>query len=427
MKRNRRKNCILLILLCLGFGLSGCDKKQEETIELTMIHGWGSTIEDHVVMRQIYEDFEKVHPEIRLNLISMPSSAEVIDKVGDLLTVGEIPDIVFTGGEGKDSIYSFMVQKGYAVDIMPYIKADEEFAGNVSPFILERWETVDGELYTISDVLLMGGYWYNQQIFKEAGVEKVPATWDEWFDMCKKVGALSAAGSKPLVSVVLDREHIAYLTAALFADEGDVGLTDIGNSKIVINEKAFLNTLEILKKVSSSSARLEEEYNYLDTLSCFNKGESAVYINGVWANMMISEDLPVAHAAFPSKDGEGIATRSACVGYILGNTGDEKRISASVEFLKYMLSDEVAERILVSTGQIPSNPNIEITRQNSSDRMKQAVDCVEAAGMIIEIPENFWDLRSKKEYEKNMILYLKGDILKEEFFEKVQGYSTDRE
>ena len=59
--------------------------------------------------------------------------------------------------------------------------------------------------------------------------------------------------------------------------------------------------------------------------------------------------------------------------------------------------------------------------------MKQAVDCVEAAGMIIEIPENFGDLRSKKEYEKNMILYLKGDILKEEFFEKVQGYSTDRE
>ena len=406
MKRNRIKHGILLFFLCMGCVLLGCDKKQEKTIELTMIHGWGSTEADHVVMRQIYEDFEKEHPEIRLNLISMPSSKDVVDKVGDLLAVGEIPDIVFTGGEGKETIYSFMVQKGYAVDIMPYIKEDEEFEGIVSPCILKSWETEDGKLYTVSDVLLMGGYWYNQQILKEAGIEKTPDTWDEWFTMCERLDALSATRSKPLVSAILDKEHIAYLTAVLLADEGT-------------------NALEILKKVSSY-AKLEGEYNYLDTLTSFNNEESAIYINGIWANRMIHEDLPVAYAAFPSKDGKGIATKSAGVGYILGNTGDEKRIDASVQFLKYMLSEEVAEQILVSTGQIPSNPNIEITIQNSSERMKQAVDCVEAAGMLIETPANILNLRGQKEYEEDMLLYLKGDISEEEFLEKIKGYSSDR-
>lgn len=409
---------IILVILCLGFIFGGCGKKQEEVVEITMIHGWGSTRADHVAMRQIYDDFKKEHPEIHVNLISMPSSADVVDKVGDLLTVGEIPDIIFTGGEGRESIYSFMVQKGYAVDIMPYIKEDEEFADNVSPFILQSWMTESKELYTVSDVLLMGGYWYNQQIFLEAGVEKVPATWEEWIAMCEKIQVFYTQSNDDIVPMVLDTDHISYLTAALLVDEGAEETEHIGNDRINVNTVAFKNTLEKLEEMSVSVS-LKEEYNYLDTLSCFNKGESAVYINGVWANTMIDKDLPVAYAAFPSKEGKGIATRSACVGYILGNTGDEKRIAASVEFLKYMLSDAVAERILVSTGQIPSNPNIDITYEKSGARMKQAVDCVEKAGVIMETPENLWNLCSKEEYEKNVILYLKGDISEDEFWEKM--------
>ena len=150
--------------------MSGCSNRKEDVVELTMIHGWGSTEADHIIMRQIYEDFEREHPNIHLNLVSMPSSADVINKVGDLLTVGEIPDIVFTGGDGRDSIYKFMVQKGYALNLMPYMKTDEEFSSNISPVILESWSTNKGELYTVSDVILMGGYWYNEEIFKKTSL-----------------------------------------------------------------------------------------------------------------------------------------------------------------------------------------------------------------------------------------------------------------
>lgn len=426
MKSKRIGNILLLILVCVLCVLSGCGKTQKDTIEITLIHGWGSTGEDHVAMRQIYKDFEEEHPWIHLNLISMPSSTDVVDKVEDLLNVGEVPDIVFTGGEGRESIYSFMIQKGYAVDLMPYIKEDDDFARNVSPAILQSWETEEGELYTVSDVALMSGYWYNQQIFDDAGIKTAPTTWDEWFEMCRKVEELGRERDTTLVPIVLDREHISYLTAALLVDEGAQEATKIGNDEINVNTKAFKHVLEKLKKMSAY-ARLEEEYHYLDTLSDFNKGESAVYINGVWANTMIDENLPVAYAAFPTEDGDGIVAKSACVGYILGNTKDEKRIAASVEFLKYMLSDRVAERIVTSTGQIPSNPNIEITSQNSSERIKQAVACVEKAGVIMEIPENLWNLCSKEKYEKNVILYLKGDISEMEFLKRMSEITMKKQ
>lgn len=400
----------ILIFLCLCCLLTGCTKKQEDKVEITMIHGWGTTESDHVAMRQIYADFEKEHPDIHLNLISMPSSTDVIGKVGDLLTVGEIPDIVFTGGDGRESIYRFMVQKGYALDLIPYMEADEEFAGNVSDVILESWMTKKGQLYTVSDVLLMGGYWYNQDMFEKAGITKVPGTWEEWFLACEKLKAMD----EDVVPVILDANHIAYLMTALLANEDISELENIRNSKTNVNTPAFDDMLKELEKISEYAV-LAGNYNYRDTLASFNKKESAIYINGVWANSMIDENLKVSYAPFPSDDGKGIATRSACVGYILGNTGDEKRIEASVKFLKYMLSEEVGRRILTQTGQLPSNPNIAITEQSAGIRMTQAVECLKNAGFIIETPENLWDLSKKEEYGENVILYLQKRITEKEF------------
>ena len=396
--------------------LAGCGSAKDEVVEITMIHGWGSTEYDHVVMRQIYEEFEKVHPEIHLNMVAMPSSTDVISKVGDLLTVGEIPDIVFTGGDGRESIYSFMMEEGYAVDLMPYILEDQEFEANVSPVIMENWTTENGNLYTVSDVLLMGGYWYNEEIFEKAGIDNIPRTWEEWMEACRKI----KKSDGKTVPIILDSNHISYLMTTILADEELTQLKEAKNSKIEINSASFDKMLSRLREISKY-ATLAGDYNYRDTLASFNAGESAIYINGVWANFMIDEKLQVAYAPFPSDDGKGIATKSACVGYILGNTGDEKRIDASVKFLKYMLSEDVAVKIMEKTGQMPSNPNVEITEESVGSRLYQAVTCVENAGLIIETPENLWDLSEKKEYGENVILYLQNRIGEEEFRERLSG------
>ena len=80
-----------------------------------------------------------------------------------------------------------------------------------------------------------------------------------------------------------------------------------------------------------------------------------------------------------------------------------------------MLSEEVAERIMEQTGQVPSNPNVEITEENAGTRLHQAVKCVENAGLVIETPENLWDLSEKNEYGENVILYLQNRIKENEF------------
>ena len=413
MKRRITKILMFICLCCL---LAGCSKKEEEKVEITMIHGWGSMEADHVAMRRIYEEFEKEHPHIHLNLIAMPSSTDVIGKVGDLLTVGEIPDIIFTGGDGRESVYSFMVKKGYAVDLIPYIEEDEEFAGNVSQVVLDKWTTNEGKLYTISDVLLMGGYWYNEDIFEQAGVEKVPETWEEWFEACEKIDKME----NDVIPVILDSNHISYLMAALLANENVSTLDNIRDSRMNVNTPAFDRMLDQLRAISEY-AILAGDYNYRDTLSGFNNEESAIYINGVWASSMIDEKLRVSYAPFPSDDGKGIATRSACVGYILGNTKDEKRMEASVEFLKYMLSEPVAYRILEETGQLPSNPKVEISEELANGRLYDAVEKTKEADHYIEVPANLWSRKIQTAYGQNLIMYMEDKISIEEMHKNLEG------
>ena len=401
-----RKQAFIFVLLMVSLCLGGCSRQKEEKVEITFIHGWGSTEADHVAMRKIYEDFEKEHPEIKLNIISMPSAIDVLSKVGDLLTVGEIPDIIFTAGDGRESIYEFMVEKGYALDLMPVLEKDEGLKNSISPSSLKYWVTQENQLFTVSDVLMLsGGYWYNKDLFREVGIEEPSLETEQWLADCEKIYEYSIKDEQDFKPLILDSDHVVYLTDAILADEIPDLLDNIENKEINLYSQGFRRTLVQLERLAKVSD-IVNSFNFRDTLASFNAKETVMYVNGVWASAMIDKNLNVGYMPFPTEDGKGVAAISSGVGYILGDTKDEKQINASIEFLKYMLSEPVANRILQETGQIPSNPNVKITEEAAGTRLYQAIQSIEKAEKIIEVPANIWGTLKKDEYGNNIILYL---------------------
>ena len=56
-----RKSKRIFIICMIGavFFLSGCSERKEKQVEITVMHGWGSTEMDHKEMQKIYSDFQK--------------------------------------------------------------------------------------------------------------------------------------------------------------------------------------------------------------------------------------------------------------------------------------------------------------------------------------------------------------------------------
>ena len=403
----------LTLVICL---LCSCGKKEQEQTEITLIHGWGSMEPEHVRMRQIYKDFEKEHPEIKLNLMSMTSSNEVIEKTKNMLSVGEVPDLIFTGGYGKDSVYQFMEEKNKAVDLMPYLEKDPDFAECVAPEIISYWQK-DGKLYTVSDVLLLGGgYWYNADLFAKAGIPEIPKTWEDFLEVCEKIQGWTQAEGKQVIPVQITKENSAHLADALILDTSQDAKNAVENHAMILGKEDLFSVLETMKQILQYGDSTGRNYGYRDEGSMFNSGNVAMYINGVWAGKLIDEKINACYAPFPGKDGSTIASSSVCLGYIVGNTENQETMDASVEFLKYMLSEQVQKRILLETGQMPSSPKIQLDDYREEiPRMCQAVEAIRGADRIIEVPDNLWTT-SQLENFRNQIMEVLGQTVEEEQF-----------
>ena len=174
-----------------------------------------------------------------MNQLSMPSSSEMVRKVEDMLVVGEIPDLVFLGGSGKDTIYQFMTENGLALDLMPYIKKDQEFARSLAPVNLDFWTTGKKQLFTVSDVLLLsGGYWYDEEIFEQAGITKIPETWEEFFRVCGQIEAWAKKEKNGVECLQMTSEAYLYFVDHLLAVQDSPSGSAIRNNRLFIEERA---------------------------------------------------------------------------------------------------------------------------------------------------------------------------------------------
>lgn len=405
---------VLIMAFCVVFLLSGCQSKTQEITEITFIHGWGSTETDHETMRQIYRDFESENPDIKLNMISMPTSDEVVRKTEDMVMVGTLPDIVFLGGKGIDSIYQYMVDHRYALDLMPYLEEDAEFAESLAPANLEYWTTDDGKLYSVSDVLILGGgYWYNKEIFAQAGVTSIPKTWNEFEAACRKIEYWAERSFSDVQPMHLSAEGYLYFADHIMASMD----TSILDGELPMNADTLFCVLDTLENVHEHSVSKSGNYTYRDETSLFNEGKLAIYVNGVWGAAMIDEGLDAAYALMPGGS-KRICCESAGAGYILGNTGDPKRQEASIRFLKYMLSEDVQERILLQTQQVPANPNINIADyEDKMPRFSQAVATAQQAEIKIEIPEQLWTNAQTQVFSEYIFSVLNGEFNRQTFFD----------
>ena len=410
-----RLSWLVLGFLLLGGILVSCKKAptQEPPVEIKFMHGWGGNGTDHIAMRDIFEGFQQLHPQVKVVVDSAPDISVVIDKACDMLAVDRMPDIISTNGRG---IYvANATAKGTALNLTPHILNDQELYNSVPQALLSQIKN-NQPLYSIPDVLEVQALWYNRSILEEAGLlqpgESLPTDWDDFMVLCQRLVEWSQQTGRQIMPFALDQQRYLTIFMALLASRGgEPYLRQLSQGYL---DGGMIQSLELLRDLSRFSWPDHFPLGINDGRQAFVDGRSVFFLNGVWDNMVFAgTDLEkdIGYSPYPGLNGVTVSYVSLSEGYVISSMASQTQQSVCLDFLKYILSEEVQTRIVEETLQVPLNPavKVELIRE-AHPLLGMALEEAYKAQVQVPTVYSLWHESVIESFHANIASFLEGKI-----------------
>lgn len=206
------------------------------------------------------------------------------------------------------------------------------------------------------------GFFYNKDLFAQAGVTETPKTWTEFVGACEKLKAanINAITCDDAYMTLIPNNYLARL---------------IGSDKIAAMSADASDPAWKSEEVKQAFAEMEKLSPFMSPQTATNKypagqqefalGEAAMYLNASWMPSEVAEtageDFPWGFFAFPEVEG-GVETAgySSVGGIPLAVYSKSQNPEAAKEFLRYVVSKEVQD-YLAELGGAPATVGSEWT------------------------------------------------------------------
>ncbi|MBN1311588.1 MAG: extracellular solute-binding protein [Anaerolineae bacterium] len=200
----KAKTLIWVVVLMFCVSLASCTQgaevpateepaAEEASGEPVTIEWWHiSTAEDHKALwQEMADEFMADNPNVTINITVLENEA-FKTKLTTVMQSGEPPDIFQSWGGGVMNEYA---EAGLLQDITPALDADGgAWRETFSPGPLSVY-AYQGKNYGVPWDMGMVGFWYNKQLFADAGIDAPPQTWAE---LLEDVQALKDSGVIPI-------------------------------------------------------------------------------------------------------------------------------------------------------------------------------------------------------------------------------------
>lgn len=370
----KRLTALALAALMTAGCLSGCGGGGETTDEGASIESTGEEIVINYptfqcgvntaspVVDQLIEEFNAEYAgKYRIQKEDVPGDANYVDKIKVQLGTGDLPPVVYGGGY---NLLDLALAKDVVVDLTPYVEADPEWKALYSDVALTT-NSRDGKIYASSSEGSLVGYFYNKELFAQAGIDAPATTWDEFWQQCDK---LKAAGITPLALDTADSAWVTSLWAgAMIATSGDEGYEfmkqmnpiDYNNQPTI---DAFTNVQKMLQEYTTLDA-IGGKYEH--AANNFLSGQAAMIANGPWMIGDFSDETKTT-ADFADKVGVAIfpgnfVYDAPIQGYFVTKQDDPALEEAAVEMVKFFTSAHAQQVALEVQGMVPASSTVEIT------------------------------------------------------------------
>ncbi|MFZ3386281.1 MAG: extracellular solute-binding protein [Candidatus Hydromicrobium sp.] len=315
--------------------------EEEVTAEPVTITWWHiQTAEAEVALWQgLADEYMAAYPHVTIEVTSLENE-NFKTKMTTVMQSGEPPDIFQSWGGGVMNEYA---KAGLLLDITSYLDEDgwrDTFAeGALGVYSFE------GINYGVPRDMGMVGFWYNKELFTQAGIDAPPVTWTE---LLADIQMLKDAGITPIAVGAGDKWPGAFWWEYLAVRIGGQAAFDAAYSRTgAFTDAPFVEAGEKLQELvaleSFQSGFLGATWG--DEATLMGNGEAAMDLMGQWAPGAFADNsvdkLGLGENAgwfpFPAIEG-GAGDPADALG---GGNGFVVGINAppeAVDFLKYISS-----------------------------------------------------------------------------------------
>lgn len=433
------KKKLVSLMLCVGMTaalLAGCGEPKEagskadsgskdEKVVLEVLNYHVGTDYAAEYYEYLFSEFQKTEEgkNVEFKFEEIPTTDAYNQKIKLLISSGDLPDIVFNGG---NNIIELAVKSGKVQDLTPYLEKDPEWKALFDEEAL-AFNSVDGKIYGVPVSKEISYIYYNKELFKQAGIEAPDvaySTWEEFFAACD---TLKEKGITPLG---MDTADLGWLTNLWYS--ALIGTNDDAGNKFMntmypkdYNTPEVVSATESLRKMLAEYTTADAIGGKYDTMAThFFNSEVAMFPNGPWMIPDIRSEEK-APADFYDKVGIMLMPESGMEmvptpGDMVGAT-DPAKIEAAVAFLKFETTLENQIKGLEMAGLQPVSSQVTIpdNLRDEDPLMAEVLDIQSKAEVVYGQNQAYWYQNVIDAFSTNLPELAFGNMTPEEFCKKL--------
>lgn len=301
----------------------------------------------NVTFEKMMKDFSQQHPDINVKFRAVYEGYEEGTNIILREAIsGNLPDITMQGLNRQ----AILVEKGIARSLEPFIAKEANFTKEGYHQAMLELGSFNNEVYGLPFSISLPVGYYNMDMMKKAGIEKLPENWSEVIAACQK---LRANGVKNPVFWGWNITGNWFMQSLLWTQDTPI----IKDGKFNIDNQEGLIALNTMKDIFRGCEM--KNLAWKEALSSFAAGEVAMMY---WSTSALGSverakgDFEMKTHEFPGINGKpkGLPAGGNAA-LLVSSSNDPERLQAAWTFLKFITSGVGAAAVAETTGYMPPN------------------------------------------------------------------------
>jgi raffinose/stachyose/melibiose transport system substrate-binding protein len=365
MSIKRRSGAVFALVVAAALVASGCSSGGNDTqsggglykspVTLQWWHNADKAGPLKDYWQKVANDFHALHPTVTIKISAIETNDLQRNRIPAALLSGHAPDLMQAWGGGE---MSEQVKSDYLKDITADTKNEVASMGPAAKI----W-AVDGKQYGLPFDFGIEGFWYNKDMFTQAGITTPPATLD---DLKAAITKLKGIHVIPIALGAGDKWPAGHWWYNFAVRECAQSAIDNASTKSDFSDPCFVKAGQDLKDFLGTTPFQPKflatpgQQGAGSSAGLLANGKAAMELMGAWDGGTMQTLTPnqkepsfLGWFPFPSVAGAG-GSQGTQMGGGDGFSCTKKAPPECVEFLKYIVSPEVQKGFAGTGAGIPT-------------------------------------------------------------------------